>query len=255
MNNNFYRHLAEFITNSTPAWIVTITDVDGSSPAAEGMKMLISEDGGEVHGSIGGGDIEYQIIDLVRTEKPLQTKSIEFDLGKLETNDMICGGIAKVMIEPLNQHPVLYIYGAGHCGIALSSLASKCGFRVVIADSRKEWANSNKHPDAERFEIIDYSQAGDIIANQKKAYAVIMTFGHQHDEEVLESLVKMDLHYLGMMGSKSKTKEVFDNLMQKGIKQPQLDKVHAPIGLKIGSRTPWEIAVSIMAEMIKVKCE
>ncbi len=253
MNNNFYRHLAEFITESIPAWMVTITEVNGSSPASEGMKMLIPENGSEVHGTIGGGDIEYQIIQMVRTEKPLQTKTLEFDLGQNNSNDMICGGLARVMIEPLNQHPVLYIFGAGHCGIALCKLASRCGFRVVVTDSREDWANKTKHPEAESCKVIEYANAADVIDHPGKAYAVIMTFGHKHDQEVLEALIDVPIHYLGMMGSKNKTKEIFDNMLSKGFTEEQINRVHAPIGIKIGSRTPWEIAVSIMAEMIKVR--
>lgn len=253
MNDNFYRHLAEFIINSTPAWVVTVISVDGSSPASIGMKMLIPESGDEIHGTIGGGDIEHEIINTVLESRPILVQSIDFDLSGKSESDMICGGSATVMIEPLNQSPELFIFGGGHCGIALSSLASKCGFRVTVVDSREEWANSEKHPESVGCRIIDFCDAADLIKNPDRTYAVIMTYGHQFDEVVLEKLVNMPLKYLGMMGSKNKVKEVFSNLKGNGIDESLLDKVYAPIGLKIGSRTPWEIAVSIIAELIKIR--
>jgi xanthine dehydrogenase accessory factor len=255
MNNSFYTHLAEFITNNKSAWIATVITTDGSSPALEGMKLLIPEVGEETYGTIGGGDIEYQVINLVKETRPAVSRTMTFEFDGEEGNTMICGGQATVMIEPLNQYSHLYIFGAGHCGIALSNLAARCGFKVTVVDSRKEWAISAKHPEATECRIIDYEDAASVIEYPEKSFAVIMTFGHQYDEVVLEKLIKLPLKYLGMMGSAGKTSELFENLEQKGFDKELFKKVYAPIGFPIGSRTPWEIAVSITAELIKVNKE
>ncbi|MBN2829240.1 MAG: XdhC family protein [Candidatus Cloacimonetes bacterium] len=253
MNENFYRHLAEIITNRQSAWTATVMNTFGSSPSSEGMKMLIPENDNETYGTIGGGDIEFQVIKIVRETKPYTSTTITFEFN--QGNSMICGGKATVFIEPLNQYLQLYIFGAGHCGVALSNLASHCGFKVTVVDSRKDWAIQEKHPQATECRIIDYSQADTIITHPEKSFAVIMTYGHQFDELVLEKIVNLPLKYIGMMGSKSKVEEVFSNLQAKGISMDLLKSVYAPIGIDIHSRTPWEIAVSIVAELIKVSKE
>jgi len=80
-----------------------------------------------------------------------------------------------------------------------------------------------------------------------------LTRGHKFDEKVLEWAIKSEACYLGMIGSKKKNDTIFSNLQSKGVSKKLLESVHAPIGLEIHAETPEEIAVSIMAEIIKVR--
>ena len=252
MNKNFYRHLSEMIDNKEQGWIVTVTETVGSAPATLGIKMLINPLSDEIIGTVGGGNTEKLIIDKILHEKPLSLQTWNFDLAKNGDAEMVCGGEMTVIVEPINNNQKLYIFGAGHVGIALSELASKVGFDVVVLDSRPEWANISKHPFATETKVIDYLNCAKEI-DAKNNFAVIMTHGHEFDGDVLYQLAPLNFKYLGMMGSKIKVKQTYEILIEKGLEKTDLEKVYSPIGIKIGSQTPWEIAVSIVGELIKEK--
>ena len=88
-----------------------------------------------------------------------------------------------------------------------------------------------------------------------REYVVILTRGHKHDAVVLEEVLRRPLHYVGMIGSRRKNRMVMDYLKGKGFEEALLKTVHAPIGIDIGSETPAEIGVSIVAELIKARRE
>ena len=155
--------------------------------------------------------------------------------------------------EPIGKTNQLYIFGAGHVGMAVSDIANKVGFEVHIFDDRDNLNTLNENDSAQFKNVIDYKKAADYVPEGDNIYAVIMTFGHKSDEIVLRQFVNKQLRYLGMMGSKKKVKAIFSNLEQKGINWNVLEEIHAPIGVKISSQTPYEIAISIIAEMIVVK--
>jgi len=126
------------------------------------------------------------------------------------------------------------------------------GFKVVVIDDRAEFANKNRFPEADEIVAEDFSKVFSKLKINRSSYIVIVTRGHQFDEEVLEWAVKAEANYVGMIGSKKKKEDIFSSLQSKGISKELLEDVHAPIGMDIHAETPEEIAVSIMAEIIKV---
>jgi xanthine dehydrogenase accessory factor len=166
---------------------------------------------------------------------------------------MICGGVAKVYIEPIIPTSTLYIFGGGHISFFLSRISKILGFQVVVIDDRNEYANPERFPEADRTIGDDYSRVFSQITVNKFSYIVIVTRGHAHDQIVLEWAITTDAKYIGMIGSRNKIKKVYNNLMAKGVLEAKLKQVHAPIGLDIKAETPEEIAVSIMAEIIQVR--
>lgn len=158
-----------------------------------------------------------------------------------------------LLSEPIGKTNQLYIFGAGHVGMAVSDVAYKVGFEVHIFDDRDNLNTLNENDSAQFKNVIDYKKAADYIPEGDNIYVVIMTFGHKSDEIVLRQFVNKQLKYLGMMGSKKKVKAIFGNLEEDGVKRNVLEKIHAPIGIKISSQTPYEIAISIVAEMVAVK--
>jgi xanthine dehydrogenase accessory factor len=147
----------------------------------------------------------------------------------------------------------LLIVGGGHVGQAVGRLAAEADFDVWVLDDREQYASRERFPLAERLIV------GDIGARLKElcerdltpsTYCVIVTRGHAHDEEALYHLATTPAGYVGMIGSKRKIRLIFDDLIAKGIPRELLARVHAPLGLNIGSQTVPEIAVSIVAELI-----
>lgn len=158
-----------------------------------------------------------------------------------------------ILSEPINKTNRLYIFGAGHVGLALSDIASVVGFEVYILDDREQLNTLTENTSAKFKDVIDYKKAGDYVPEGENIYVVIMTFGHKSDEVVLRQFMNKKLKYLGMMGSKKKVAAIFTSLSKEGIATEKLENIYAPIGIRISSQTPYEIAVSVVAEMIAVK--
>ena len=158
-----------------------------------------------------------------------------------------------MFIDVFTPYEEMFIFGAGHIAVVLSKLAKMLGFRISIVDDRAEFANKERFPEADQILLSEPDSAFAEMKNFGSAYIVIVTRGHLKDEAVLLSALNYQPKYIGMIGSKQKNAVIFQHLKEKGISQEQLDRIFAPIGLAIGAQTPEEIAVSIMAEVIKVK--
>jgi xanthine dehydrogenase accessory factor len=251
---DYYHKLLEYNETNQPLWQVFIVQTDGSSPARAGMKMLISTDG-LAHGNLGGGDMEHKIIAFVREKTPSAPLQLSFDLGQGDlaehsSTSMICGGSASVFIEPLFNPNHLFIIGAGHCGKALGQLAKLCGFRVRLIDNREDILRTAPLDCYHEKRYSDFINISAVVDFGPHSWIVIMTHGHVHDKEVLQQCLTQESRYLGMIGSKTKVAQTFATLPKQGFTTETLAKVHAPIGMRIGSQSPYEIAISIMAEII-----
>lgn len=157
-----------------------------------------------------------------------------------------------VFSERVTTPPHLILCGAGHVSVFTAKIAKTVGFKVTVIDDRNEFANRDRFPDVDEIVNEPFLSALARITDTN-AYYVIVTRGHQDDRACLEQVLHKPYAYCGMIGSKTKIKTVFSNLLEQGYQETQLASVHAPIGLKIGAVTPEEIAVCIVAEMIQVK--
>ncbi|HRB26470.1 MAG TPA: XdhC family protein [Bacteroidia bacterium] len=147
----------------------------------------------------------------------------------------------------------IYIIGGGHVGLAISKILANLDFYIIVIDQREDVITMRNNIYAHKKVISSYDEVGNYIKEGGMSYVVIVSPQHTGDEAALKSVINKNLKYLGMMGSKRKIKTIRDNLILSGIDPELLSKVHMPIGLEIGAQTPDEIAVSIAAEIIKVK--
>jgi xanthine dehydrogenase accessory factor len=155
--------------------------------------------------------------------------------------------------EEAGQRPTVTIIGGGHVGLALSRVMAELNFHIVVLDDRARLATMAENSFAQEKHVVGYKSVGRHVAEGRQSYVLIMTFGHQADELVLEQLAGKKLRYLGLMGSPAKISQIFARLKKKGVAAAGLKKVHAPVGLPIHSHSPEEIAISIAAEIIQVK--
>ena len=162
---------------------------------------------------------------------------------------------AATVVEPLSALPHLYIFGAGHVSQYLATVAKIVDFNVTVIDDREEFANPGRFPGADRVMAADFRKVFDKLEFTGTEYVVIVTRGHAHDAVVLEETVQRPTRYIGMIGSKRKVGIIFDHLRDKGVNEDTLRSVYAPIGIDINSETPQEIAISIVAELIRVRGE
>ena len=249
-----YQELVKVISKGERAVLATIIESHGSAPRKAGAKMLIKEDGSFI-GTVGGGGTEHKIRQKVaEVMKSGQPQIVHFDLsGKDQAIEMICGGRMDVFLDPILPPATIYLFGAGHTSQATAEMGKKLGFGITVIDPRPEYNNQERFPNADSLIIEEYGNAFSKLNVDENSYIVIYTIGHVVDEKCLEFAVTTPARYIGMIGSEKKAREVKQRLLQKGVPQQQMDRVHSPIGLEIGAETPEEIAISILAEIIKVR--
>jgi xanthine dehydrogenase accessory factor len=148
----------------------------------------------------------------------------------------------------------VHIIGGGHCGLALSRLMRMMDFYVHVYDERPMLNTMLQNDTAHEKKVINsYSQLTDLIKDNEQDYVVIMTFGYRTDDTALRALINKKFRYLGLLGSKKKIEKMFADYRAEGWSEEKLSSIHAPVGVNIKSETPEEIAISIAAEIIKVK--
>jgi xanthine dehydrogenase accessory factor len=163
------------------------------------------------------------------------------------------GGVV-FFLEPLFPLPQLLIAGAGHIGRALARLGTRLDFEVTVIDDRADFANKKQFPDADAVVVADIGRALADFSISSDTYIVIVTRGHSHDAAALRACVGSSAAYVGMIGSRRKVALFREKFLAEGWATPaQFNRVHAPIGLEIGSKTVEEIAVSIAAELVLIR--
>lgn len=163
------------------------------------------------------------------------------------------GQRTQYVIEVVRPKLSLVVFGGGHVGQAVAVMGALIGYDVTVVDDRQEFLTRSRFPDGRiRMLCRDFGEAVRELDFSPSTAIVIVTRGHQFDELCLKAVVRSKARYIGMIGSKRRVLSVFERLRREGVPQSLLEQVHAPIGIKIGARSPQEIAVAILAEVIQV---
>ena len=150
----------------------------------------------------------------------------------------------------------LFIIGGGHCALALSMVMSPMDFHIHLFDDRKELNTFLQNDFVQEKKIVDdYGELKQIIPSGENHYVICMTFGYRTDDVAIRALLDKNFKYFGVLGSSAKIKKMFNDYLAEGIPEEKLKKIHSPVGYQIKSQTPQEIAISIAAEIIKIKNE
>ncbi len=248
---DIYQIIPGFLSKHKSAALCIVTDTEGSTPRKRGSKMLVALDG-TTAGTVGGGAIEQQVIEtakqVIKTHKSHKKfYSLEDDLS------MQCGGNVEVYIEPLVPRARLYIFGAGHVGKALSLFAHKLDFEVTLLDFRNI-SFSEEEQQTLRFIHGDYLQTLEQLEYDDNTYIVIMSPSHEDDFGLLSRLGKKSFAYLGMIGSKRKVARARERFLEdQTFTEEELNSFDMPMGIKIATETPEEIAISVLGKLIDVR--
>lgn len=228
----WYRQLQDVIETGAGCTQAVVVDTAKAGLPA-GMQLLFDRDGNLLAQRGGAGDLSNVIAAL----RPLSERPRPY----------VQGGVSYL---PQLTRCRLVIVGAGHVGQAVANLAVDVGFDVEVVDDREEYCSPERLPRVERRIIGPIDDVLPELEITSDTFCIIVTRGHNHDEQALYHLATTDARYVGMIGSKRKIKLIFDDLRRDGIAEEHLARVHAPIGFDIGSQTVPEIAVSIVAELI-----
>ncbi len=243
-----HREIVDLLSRGESAVLATVISSRGSVLRKPGAKMLIRKDGSFI-GSVGGDGVAHQVCEkAAEVLRHAEPKMVHLDPST-------GSGQADIFMEPILPPATLYLCGAGHISQSTAAIGKMLGFNVIVIDPRPEFNNADRFPDADSLIIDDYALMIPKLNIGEEGHIIICTPGHILDEQCLYFAVSTKAKYIGMIGSRKKVKETKDRLMQKGVAAEQLERVHAPIGLEIGAETPAEIAISILAEIIKVRRE
>jgi xanthine dehydrogenase accessory factor len=232
--------LSAAIAEKRPAILATVVEVKGASPAKVGAQFVLL-DGGTTVGTVGGGKLEEAILMDARAalaeEKPRLTHYRLTEKGE-DAIGTLCGGEARVFIQPFLPPPQMIIVGGGHVGRPLKALSETVGFDVTVVDVEPG-----------RADIPELSG----VPLTADSFIVLITTDHVSDEAALRQVLNSPVRYIGMIGSRHKCKTILEHLRADGIGEETLCRVYAPIGLDLGGPSPEEIAVSILAQVIAVR--
>ena len=245
-----YEEIVRLSRTGEPYALATVVAHSGSSPRKSGAKMLVRGDGSSI-GSVGGGRVEAETIEAALKGLMVGT-SVTLDYVLTEEHGFACGGSMSVFVEPNGVRPLLVMFGAGHIGRAVTSLAHGCGFRVIVVDHRPDCSISALLPDADQIICCPVAAAFDQLTLTSESFVIIATPGHLHDFEAVRGCLKTEAGFIGLLGSRRKAEVLSAALEEEGFSASQRERVVTPVGLDIGGQTPEEIAVSIVAQLIKL---
>lgn len=233
--------------------VVTLTGARGSSPQDPGAKIVVTKDG--LHsGTVGGGKVEMAAIkraqEMLTSDSQLPPVSVNWNLQK--DIGMSCGGEASFLFEHYHMtHWPIVIFGAGHVAQALTRVLNKLNCHVTCVDSRQEWIDK-----LEGIKTIHQLTPKEAVkAFDPKSFFMCMTMGHAHDVPILIEIAKHapNCPYVGVIGSEIKGIRIKKDLAEAGVDPHFIEKLRVPMGLPIGTNHPYEIAISIVAELLQVR--
>jgi len=221
---------------------VVATVLDGGSI---GRSVVIREDG-TVNTPSDLAWLADQIHDAalesLRTEK---SRTVELPLPD--------GGRAKLFLEVFARRPKLVVFGAGHIAMALVPLAKAVGFRTIMADAREAFLTRERFPEADEL-VLDWPEAAFARTGIDRAtYICILSHDPKFDDPALEIGLRSPARYIGAIGSRKTQEKRRAHLREAGFKDADIDRINGPIGLDLGGRSPAEVALAIVAEMIAVR--
>ena len=291
--DELYRKLLAQLEEGQDTVLAFITEGDGSIPRTTGAYMLVGREGRIFGTIGGGNLEYQAVLHAQELVQEKKSEYREYDLGTGEGKGlgMVCGGRVKVCFyfmngahgeaeslaqalaaqEQYRSYWILeldgktyyaeefcydgkvYLFGGGHLAQELVPVLHHLDFCCIVLDDREEYVDKALFPDAGQTMLVDFTKLDEILSIRKNDYLVIVTRGHRCDADAEAFALRTGASYIGVVGSRRKTKYVREKLEAQGFTGEQLDSVYAPIGIEIGSETPAEIAISIAAQLIQIR--
>lgn len=247
------RGVLDAISQRRVAVTATVVSQSSGKPAVLGSKLLVID--GEVRaGDLGWPALQRQVLGAA-PEVAAGGKSVvrAFTVNPSSTPSDAATGDVSVFFEVALPRPLLVVVGAGHVAVPIAQVGKLLDFEVAVIDDRPSFASAERFPSADHVIVDDFQSALDRIAITPSTYLVLVTRGHVHDVKALRKVIEKPAAYIGMIGSRRRVFAVFKLLRDEGVAVESLLRIHAPIGLDIKTETPGEIAVSVGAEILKVR--
>ncbi len=237
--------------------VVTLTSFQGSAPQVLGARMIVSKLG-YFSGTVGGGKLEKAAIEksiqILTAERKSSTEACTWNLQK--DLGMSCGGAVSLLFEfqSTRRNWRIAIFGAGHVSQELSRVLARLNCYIDVYDTRAEWLE--KLPKDVRHLEAHLTPSFEAAAERvpETTFVVVATMGHSTDLPLLRALFNgRKFPYVGAIGSDIKAKKLRAGLLELGVSPADCEALHCPIGEDFGDNTPSEIAISIAAQLLRIR--
>jgi xanthine dehydrogenase accessory factor len=253
VSRQIMRKVAELLDAGTPFVLCTVASSKGSVPAKVGAKMIVQADGATL-GTVGGAGLEEKVKKLARECLSTRRGGIHrFDLAYYKEGglDSLCGGSVDVLVEYMASAPHILICGGGHVGLEVARLCDQLEYHYSVLDDRAEYASKERFPRARGVFVAPPAEFFPRQDLTPYSHMILLGYSHKIDTDILFECVRRFPGWIGVIASKMKRKEMFMRLKARGVAEGELARVEAPVGVSIGSETPAECAVSILASIIR----
>lgn len=253
MNRRLAREVVRLMDLHVPFVRATVVKTVGSVPGKLGATMILRPDGTFV-GTIGGAGLEEEV--KAHARNALVTKKGDlwhFDLQAWKPGGLpsLCGGSVDISVEYVAARPNLLLWGGGHVAHAIAGLLPALEYDFSVADDRPEWVTAERFPDADRREAVGPSELWSVFDPSEFSHLYLLGYDAKRDLELLAISLEKFPGYIGLISSAAKRAHMFAELRRRGVSPSAIARVHAPIGLAIGAESPAEIAVAVVAEIIR----
>ena len=245
--SSIYETLKEQLIHEKGTALATVV----RGPAHSGSKLLVLSDK-TVLGTLGLSELDERVLpdaqrSIWKGEAYTRTYTLAPSDKTTEPQSF------DIFIEGYAPPPSLIIVGAGHIAIALTAFAKTLNYHVVIVDARAAFATQERFPNADEILVEWPDEVLERMDLNPSVSIAVLTHDPKFDEPTLEVVLKKPLGYIGAIGSRKTSEERAERLKQRGLTDEQLSRIHAPIGLNLGGRSPEEIALAIMAEIVSTR--
>jgi len=248
--------ISQLLQDGSVAALATLI-ATSTSAGRVGAKLLIENPTAQQTGRGTLGDESLDLAVIEHTPRFLESRVETLLLHVSEFAPLLPDwSDTQILFERVQQEPRLVICGAGHVGASLARLSVLMGYRATLIDDRAEFIRRELFLD-ERIDLLaaaSWSEAvRSAVGDGRGVYVAVVTRGHSEDEQCMRAIIGTRADYIGLIGSKRRTKIVLQRLRDNGAEESFLENVRAPIGLDIGAVTPEEVALAIMAEIVAVR--
>lgn len=253
MDRRITREALRLLDQHEPFVRATVVKAVGSVPGKQGAAMIVRSNGSTV-GTIGGAQLEEEVKALARRAFERREGGLHhFDLQAWKPGGLasLCGGSVEISIEYVAARPNLLLWGGGHVAHALASLLPALEYDYSVADDRAEWVGVDRFPSAERREVVEPENLFRVFDPAVFTHLYLLGYDARKDLEVLALAIERFPNSIGLIASASKREHMFASLRERGVSRDALARVRSPVGLPIGAESPSEIAVSILAEIVR----
>jgi xanthine dehydrogenase accessory factor len=234
----FHEAVRSQLATERPAAIVTVLR---GPEALVGRKLLLRADD-DVRGSIGGG----------LDEAAAAAGRAALAEGRSQRRPLPADG-GEVFVDVLRPSPTLVLVGGVHIAIALTTLAKALGYRTIVVDPRQAFGSAERFPHADRVVDAWPEEGLERIGLHPDAAVAVLTHDPKLDDPALRAALRSPAFYVGALGSKATQARRRQRLLEAGVSEEQIGRLRAPIGLDLGGRSPEEIALSVMAQIVAVR--